>query len=109
MDDYAYGGTKFRGDPYLPPNPSAQWTNAGKTSFSNFSCFINFLKCIWEFTYDNFLDVGLERPPIMSPILWWVAHPAEEDAAYDEGADPIVEMDRNLEPEYVTIDDVSLR
>lgn len=45
VDDYAYAGTYFRGDPDLPLPPDKQWTNAGKKLFFGFfKVFIIFMR-----------------------------------------------------------------
>ena len=57
--------------------------------------------------------MGPKRPPGVSLIARRVARQLE-DAPYEEGANPIIEMEQNLEafttsiPKYVTIDDVPL-
>lgn len=58
--------------------------------------------------------MGPERPPRVSPIARQVARQIKDSPSYVEGADPIVEVERNLESltrgiaKYASIDEVSL-
>jgi hypothetical protein len=79
VDDYAYAGLDFRGDPDLVLPEDAQWGELGKkyTIFSFLNVFVNFI--IFKFFYmfvqrlnTKFIvddtDVGPYRPPGTSPI-----------------------------------------
>jgi hypothetical protein len=50
IDDYAYAGLDFRGDPDLALPEDAQWGDLGKKyTFCSFKCFCNFyhIKCFY--------------------------------------------------------------
>jgi hypothetical protein len=81
VDDYAYAGLDFRGDPDLVLSEDAQWGDLGKkyTHFFLFKCFVNFYHIQMFFVlyvhpktkYKIIVDVtyvGPYRPPSTSPI-----------------------------------------
>jgi hypothetical protein len=79
VDDYAYAGLDFRGDPDLVLPEDAQWGELGKkyTLFSFLNVFMNFIifKCFlyvrpktkYKIVVDD-TDVGPYQPPDTSPI-----------------------------------------
>jgi hypothetical protein len=70
VDDHAYAGLDFRGDPDLVLPEDAQWGDLGKkyTHFSLFKCFVNFYH-IQMFLFYMFVQRLIHNRLLMSQML----------------------------------------
>ena len=53
VEDYAYAGTDFRGDPDLPLPPGGQWGDMGKKQNPKIAIFVFCLSMLFIFMYSK--------------------------------------------------------
>jgi hypothetical protein len=116
IEDYAYAGLDFRGDPDLILPEDTQWGDIGKkvTNFSSFKMFLYFiiLNVFWFCTFCRRLtprridnkDVGAYRPAGSSPIQ----RRGEEIVPVPQHAVDYFTVEQNLEGLMHDIPDMSL-